>query len=203
MSKNNPKNIAVSIRQKILNKARSEKRPFGELLQYYAMERFLYRLSVSKYSNKFILKGGLLFRVWDIDTSRPTMDIDMLGKTDNTKSNISKTIKEILLMTVEGDGIVFDFESISTERIIANADYAGIRVSFKSLLGSAIVTIQLDIGFGDVTYPKPLKSNLNTILKDSASPVLYCYSKESCIAEKLQTMVKLQEINSRMKVRGN
>ena len=199
MSQNNPTNIAASFRQKILDKARRDKRPFSELLQYYAMERFLYRLSISEYSNKFILKGGLLFRIWEVNTFRPTMDIDMLGKTENAEENIAKSVKKILLITVEEDGIVFDPNSIVTERITENADYEGIRVRFRGLLDKARLLIQLDIGFGDIVYPMPSKANLNTVLKDSKSPKLYCYSKESCIAEKLETMIKLQEINSRMK----
>jgi hypothetical protein len=142
LSKINPKNIAASIRQKLLNKARNDKRPFNELLQYYAMERFLYRLSISRYSSKFILKGGLLFRIWEADTFRPTMDIDMLGKTDNTESNISHVIKEILSLPVKADGLIFESESIASWKITESADYEGIRVTFKGALDVARVNIQ-------------------------------------------------------------
>ena len=79
------KNIAASIRQRLLNKAKAEKRPFNELLQYYAMERFLYRLSLLKHADQFILKGALMLRVWQAPEARPTMDIDMLGKTNNAQ----------------------------------------------------------------------------------------------------------------------
>lgn len=83
MKKRGSTNIAASVRQRLLNKARAENRPFAELLQYYAMERFLYRLSRSVHANKFVLKGALLLRVWHAPLSRPTMDIDMLGKMRN------------------------------------------------------------------------------------------------------------------------
>ena len=199
MSKNKPVNIAASIRQKLLNKAKIEKRPFNELLQYYGMERFLYRLSISAYSNKFILKGALLFRVWSTDIYRPTMDIDMLGRTDNKEVNISNIIKEILSLYVVPDGLIFNPESVAAERITENADYEGIRTRFQGILDTAKVNIQVDIGFGDAVYPKPKKSVLSAVLYDLPSPKLFCYPKESCIAEKLETMVKLQEINSRMK----
>jgi len=70
------KNAAMSIRQKLLNKANAENRTFNEILQYYCMERFLYRLSVSSHADKFILKGALMLRVWQAPEIRPTMDID-------------------------------------------------------------------------------------------------------------------------------
>jgi hypothetical protein len=75
-----PKNIAASVRQRLLDKARETGRPFNELLQYFAMERFLYRLSRSPYANKFVLKGALMLIVWEAPLSRPTMDIDLLGR---------------------------------------------------------------------------------------------------------------------------
>ena len=78
-----PRNIPASVRQRLLNRARNDRRPFSELLQYYAMERFLYRLSQSTHANRFILKGALMLRVWRSPELRPTMDIDMLGKTSN------------------------------------------------------------------------------------------------------------------------
>jgi hypothetical protein len=83
------RNIASSIRQKLLNKAREDKRPFNELLQYYAMERFLYRLSISPYKDRFVLKGALMLRVWDAPQFRPTMDIDLLGRINNDQEKIA------------------------------------------------------------------------------------------------------------------
>jgi hypothetical protein len=83
MSAQKFRNIAASIRQRLLNRARSDQRPFSELLQYYVMERFLYRLSQSPYTTRFVLKGALMLRVWRSPDVRPTMDIDMLGKTSN------------------------------------------------------------------------------------------------------------------------
>lgn len=74
------KNFATSVRQRLLNRARETGRPFNELLQYFAMERFLYRLSRSPYAGKFILKGALMLMAWKAPLSRPTMDIDLLGR---------------------------------------------------------------------------------------------------------------------------
>ncbi|MCD6199769.1 MAG: nucleotidyl transferase AbiEii/AbiGii toxin family protein [Deltaproteobacteria bacterium] len=193
-----PRNIPASVRQRLLNRAKSDRRPFNELLQYYAMERFLYRLSQSAHADRFILKGALMLRVWRSPELRPTMDIDMLGKTSNEEADIVAQIRDILTVDVEADGLAFDPDSIQAERITEDADYEGIRIRFLGALGSARINMQIDIGFGDVVYPKPEESDLPTML-NSPAPRLLCYSRESSIAEKLEAMVKLGMLNSRMK----
>ena len=195
---NAPKNIAASVRQKLFNRARSDQRPFAELLQYYAMERFLYRLSQSAYSQQFILKAALMLRVWQAPEFRPTMDIDMLGKTSSDETNIISQINEILNVAVDPDGLNFDASSIQSERITEDSDYQGIRVRFRGTLDSARINIQIDIGFGDIVHPDPIESELPTML-DFRAPRLLCYSRESAIAEKFEAMVKLGILNSRMK----
>ncbi|MBQ0775938.1 MAG: nucleotidyl transferase AbiEii/AbiGii toxin family protein [Gammaproteobacteria bacterium] len=197
------KNIAVSVRQKLLNRARTDKRPFAEMLQYYAMERFLYRLSQSAHAKHFILKGALMLRVWESPLSsklegRPTMDIDMLGKTSNDEANIVSQIIDILNVEVEPDGLNFDVESIQSERIKEDAEYQGVRVRFRGILDSARINMQIDIGFGDIVHPSPKECDLPTML-DFSAPRLLCYSRESAIAEKFEAMVKLGILNSRMK----
>jgi len=192
------KNIPASVRHRLLNRARSDRRPFNELLQYYAMERFLYRLSQSVHAVRFILKGALMLRVWRSPELRPTMDIDMLGITSNEEADVVAQIRDILAVDVEADGLTFDPDSIRAERITEDADYEGIRIRFLSALGSARIHLQIDIGFGDVVYPEPEESELPTML-NSPVPRLLCYSRESTIAEKLEAMVKLGVLNSRMK----
>ena len=76
----NQRNVGASVRQRLLNKARAESRPFQELLQYYAMERFLYRLAQSPHARHFVLKGALLLTAWRAPFSRPTMGIDLAGR---------------------------------------------------------------------------------------------------------------------------
>jgi predicted nucleotidyltransferase component of viral defense system len=193
-----PKNIVASVRQRLLNRARNDKRPFNELLQYYAMERFLYRLSRSAHGQRFILKGALMLRVWRAPESRPTMDIDMLGKTSNEEADIVARFREILAVEVEPDGLVFDTESIRPESITENADYQGVRIRFRGALDSARVAMQVDIGFGDIVYPEPEAYELPAML-DFPAPKLLCYSRESAIAEKFESMVKHGRLNSRMK----
>ncbi|ARB92136.1 TPA: nucleotidyl transferase AbiEii/AbiGii toxin family protein [Legionella pneumophila] len=193
-----PKNSAASIRQRLLNHSKTYQKPFNEILQYYAMERFLYRLSLSQHKNKFILKGALMLRVWNAPESRPTMDIDMLGKTSNDEINIVQQMKEILSVNVPEDGLAFDVTTLQAERIKEDADYHGIRILFKGNLDTAKIHMQIDIGFGDVVHPVPKKSFMPTIL-DLPAPELLTYSRETAIAEKFEAIIKLGSLNSRMK----
>jgi predicted nucleotidyltransferase component of viral defense system len=192
------KNIAASVRQRLLNRAKADKRPFNELLQYYAMERFLYRLSQSAHAERFILKGALMLRVWQAPEARPTMDIDMLGKTDNSPDAIARQIAEILTTPVDDDGLQFDAASLQTETIKEDADYQGVRVRFIGELSGARINQQLDIGFGDALVPGAMRADFPTLL-DHPVPNVLCYSRESAIAEKFEAMVKLGDLNSRMK----
>jgi len=191
-------NISASVKQRLLNRSKTDNRSFNELLQYYAMERFLYRLSLSRHAQHYILKGALMLRAWNSPEFRSTMDIDMLGKTGNEEANIIVQICDILAVEVDPDGLVFDSESIRTERITEDANYEGIRVRFNGFLGTARISMQIDIGFGDIIYPEPEKAELPSML-DFPAPSLLCYSRESAIAEKFEAMVKLGHLNSRMK----
>jgi predicted nucleotidyltransferase component of viral defense system len=197
-SRRTPKDIAASVRQRLLNKAHESERPFNELLQYYAMERFLFRLGVSEYSRKFVLKGALVFTAWGAPISRPTMDIDLLGSTDNAIDKVMGIVRDICATDVEADGLEFDARSVRAERIAEGADYEGIRVKFRGHLGTARVGMQLDIGFGDVVVPRALEVVYPTIL-DMSPPRIRCYSREAIIAEKFDAITKLGIVNSRMK----
>jgi hypothetical protein len=194
----NPSNIAASVRQRLLNRARQDQRPFAELLQYYSMERFLYRLSQSPHNRCFILKGALMLRVWQAPESRPTMDIDMLGVTHNGTAAILAQMVEVLGVVVDDDGMAFAASSLQAETITHEADYQGVRVRFTGTLDKAIVRLQLDIGFGDLVHPAAEWAHFPTLL-NFPQPELLCYSRESAIAEKFEAMVKLGILNSRMK----
>lgn len=198
MKAKEPKNVAASVRQRLLNKRDDEHRPFDELLQYYAMERFLYRLSKSPYRQKFILKGALLLRIWNVMDSRPTMDIDMLGKIGNDPQVLESAFKEICGIEVDGDGLVFDPKSVKSEQITKEADYVGTRILFQAKLENARIHMQIDIGFGDSTFPPPIEMEMPTILGQKA-PYIIGYRMETSIAEKLHAMVELSDLNSRMK----
>ncbi|PWW82170.1 hypothetical protein CR164_07505 [Prosthecochloris marina] len=191
------RNIGASVRRRLLNKAREEKRGLQELMQYYAMERFLYRLSVSPYADQFVLKGALLLRVWQTPLARPTMDIDMLGRLSNDEQSIQGVIRQILAEHCD-DGIDFDPASISVEPITEGAENKGQRVKFRGELDAARIIIQIDLGFGDRVYPDPSRQRLPSLL-DFPEAELYCYTRESVIAEKFEAMIKHGVLNSRMK----
>ena len=124
-----------------------------------------------------------MLRVWQSPEFRPTMDIDMLGKTNSDENSIVAQIRDILAVNVNDDGLSFDADSILTERISEDAEYGGIRIRFRATLGTARINMQIDIGFGDVVYPEPEVMDIPTIL-DFPAPKLLCYSRESSIAEK-------------------
>ncbi|MCJ7624113.1 MAG: nucleotidyl transferase AbiEii/AbiGii toxin family protein, partial [Anaerolineaceae bacterium] len=162
------------------------------------MERFLYRLAQSKYQDQFVLKGALIFLAWGAPLSRPTRDIDLLGLTDNAVEHLITVVKEICQQPVESDGVVYDSSSVFGETIKEGTDYEGVRIRLLGLLGNARAKIQIDIGFADAISPGPIPLIYPTLL-DMPSPKLLGYSRESVIAEKLQAMVYLGSINSRMK----
>ncbi len=194
----NTKNIAASVHQRLLNKSRESSRPFSELLQHFAIERFIYRLSKSPHAERFILKGALMFSAWTGSMSRPTMDIDLLGKIDNSLELIVTVIKDVCAMEVESDGIVFHKDTVIAFRITEDADYKGARVMLRGNLGRIRLFLQIDIGFGDVIIPGPRKIKYPVLL-DFPPPELDGYTMVSTLAEKFQTMVKLGLLNSRMK----
>jgi hypothetical protein len=192
------KNIAASVHQRLLNKARKSSRPFNEILQYFAIERFIYRLCKSPYADRFVLKGALMFSAWTGLMSRPTMDIDLLGNIDNSIDLIVAIFKEVCETEVEKDGIVFQKDTVTASRITEDADYKGIRVLLRGNLSIIRLSLQIDIGFGDVIIPKPGKVKY-PVFFDFPQPELNGYTMESTIAEKFQAMVKLGLLNSRMK----
>jgi len=196
-------NIAASIRQRLLNLSRAQGRPFQEVLQFFVMERFLYRLSRSRHADRFVLKGALMLQVWESPQARPTMDIDMLGRTDNDMDALLAQLRDVLNVDISADrgaddGLIFDGDSLHAETITEDADYAGVRVRGAVELNGARSRLQLDIGFGDAVVPEP-QSMRYPVLLDLPAPELLCYSRESAIAEKVQAMVALGPINSRMK----
>jgi len=136
------RDLPASVRQRLLDNARLTGRPFQEVLQYFAMERFLYRLSQSPHANTFVLKVALLFTAWGGPASRPTKDIDLLARMDNAVDAVTKVIKEVCSLKVQPDGLVFDLESVSGEAIKEDADYSGVRVTFLVTLQNARISMQ-------------------------------------------------------------
>jgi hypothetical protein len=192
------KNIQASVKAQLQNTAKGTNRPFAEVLQYYGMERFLYRFGKSRYADKFELKGALLFTVWRIPERRATLDIDFLARFDDQVTAIETVIRDVCNVPAEPDGLKFDPESVKGRRTKENADYEGVRVKFSGFLDRARIPMQIDVGFGDIVYPKTKVIDYPVIL-DFPKPHLKGYPKESVISEKFEAMIKLGLLNSRMK----
>ncbi len=192
------KDLARSVHDRLLALAKQTGRPFTEVLLLYAMERFLYRLSQSKESRKFVLKGGLMLRVWKAPVTRPTRDLDLLGQTKNTIENLEPIVRGICDETVEPDGLHFDAKTVRGALIKEGAEYSGVRVTFTGFLEKARIPMQIDVGFGDAVVPMPLEIDVPTML-DFPAPKLRGYQRETTIAEKFHAMVMLGTLNTRMK----
>ena len=197
MTRSVSRNVAASVHQRLLNIARETGKPFNEVLQYFAMERLLYRLSCSAHKDSFVLKGALLFRVWSVPDSRATRDIDFLAFVDNSTENLAAIFREVCVVNVD-DGLTFDPDSVDARTIKEDADYEGVRVRFRGLLGKARITLQIDIGFGDKVHPAVVQTDYPVIL-DLPAPALRMYPPETVVAEKVEAMIHLGSLNSRMK----
>lgn len=198
MTKGPIKNVAASVHYRLLNIAKESNRRFSDVLQHYVLERWLYRLSRSAYKGRLILKGALLLTAWKAPVTRPTRDIDLLGRVSNDLDAVRVMMAEIITTPVEEDGVIFDPATVVTERIAEDADYLGVRARFHAHLGNTRIAMQIDIGFSDVVTPGPIPMNFPTIFEQPAVQLL-TYNRESVIAEKFEAMVKLGELNSRMK----
>ena len=194
------KDIAKSIKAKLLNLAKKEQVDYQLLVIRYLYERMLYRLSISDYREKFYLKGGALLYAFEKKYSRPTLDIDFLGvNIKNDTEYIKNAFTEICRLVCEEDGIVFDINSIVTEEIIEQRDYTGIHLSLVAHLESIRQMMKIDIGFGDVVIPRPLVITYPALMEDLPVANIVAYSLESVVAEKFQAMIELSEVNSRYK----
>ena len=198
MTKGPIKNMAASVRQRLMNISKATNRRFIDVLQHYALERWLFRLSQSNYCDQCFLKGALLFVVWKTPATRPTRDIDLLARMNNDLEFVRKVVAEICDVSVDDDGLIFDSASVATEQIAEDAVYEGVRARFQGKLGNARIAMQVDIGFSDVVTPAPARISYPTML-DQPTAELLAYNRETAIAEKFEAMVQLGELNSRMK----
>lgn len=191
-------NIAASVRQRLLNLAKARQEDFLRLLTQYALERLLYRLSLSVHADRFTLKGALLFLLWMEEPHRRTKDLDLLGSGDPTPSRLAELFSEICAVPVEDDGLVFASDTISAKPIREDNLYGGVRIRLSALLGTARIPLQVDVGFGDAVTP-PARQVVFPTLLDFPAPQLLAYAQETTIAEKLSALVTLDLDNSRMK----
>ncbi len=191
-------NIAASVHQRLLNRAQAMGLPYNELRQRFVMERFLHRLASSPHRHRFVLKGALMMLVWRAPVTRPTKDIDLLGRMSNDPTQVVAALQEVCRTTVVDDGLSFDPNSVRADPITEDADYVGLRVKIEAAFGNGAIPVQIDIGFGDAVSPAAVPIVMPTLL-DFPAPSLLGYNRESSIAEKLQAMISRGELTSRMK----
>lgn len=194
------KGSGKSIRTRLLNIAKKENLSFQLVIIRYMHERLLFRLSLSDYSNSFCLKGGTLIYFYTLEKTRPTRDIDFLGSDiPYDRSFVETAFRMICSISYPPDAVFFDSRSIVSEEITSQGKYPGIRLFITSTLDTIIQRIQIDVGFGDVVIPKPVKIIFPTFFPESDAPVIQAYSLETVLAEKFEAMIDLSTINSRMK----
>lgn len=191
-------NLPASILARLLALARQRGDDYSLLLNRFAMERLLARVSTSPYADRFLLKGALLFALWYDTPHRPTRDADLLGFGPDDEVNLIATFREVGAMEL-GDGILFDPQSVQAQAIREDNTYGGTRISLVARIGSARCALQIDVGFGDAVTPGPQTVAYPTLLNDFKAPTLRVYPVYTVIAEKYQAMVMLGRTNSRMK----
>lgn len=189
---------AASIRARLRDAARERGEDFNVTLNRYAIERYLYRLSISRWAEQFVLKGALLFDLWFDEPHRPTRDADFLGFGADDAETAKSIVTDICTIEVD-DGIEFDPAATKVEGIREDARYGGLRVRISGRLDGALCTAQIDIGFGDAVTPGPMVVDYPTMLEGVPAPRLRVYPRESVMSEKLEAIVSLGMGNSRMK----
>ena len=166
------------------------------LMRNYMMERFLERLSVSQYQDKFILKGGMLVAALVGLDARATMDIDATIKgTDVNVEAVENIITSIISKPME-DGVIFRIKQIS--EIMDEADYPGVRVSMETEFDGVRTPLKIDISTGDVITPKEIQYNFKLMLEDRSINI-WAYNLETVMAEKLETVISRNITNTRMR----
>lgn len=191
-------NVAAT-KARIKNIADKTGKNFQDLLTAYGLERTIYRLSKSKYSDRFVLKGGIfLYAVSGGDFARATVDIDLLAQNiSNDIDDMRKVFSDIFSLQV-GDALRYDLDSIEVISITEFKEYHGVNVSVVAYLDKTRVPISIDVGFGDVIYPNKISMDFPALL-DEEAPRIYAYSLASSIAEKFEAIVSLGYDNSRFK----
>lgn len=189
-------NVAASVRQRLLNLARERGEPFDQLIQYYAVERFLARLAATPWVDELVVKGATLLRVWNAPLARPTRDVDFHTRLTDAADSVLAAVREIIAVKLD-DGLDFA-PDIAADSIVVDGRYPGIRLAVRGTLAGARFKLQVDVGVARDVAPEPAWVDYPTLLHMEAPRVL-AYAPETSIAEKFEAMVSLGEANSRLK----
>ena len=194
---NSKNNSPASVRQRLLNLAREKGQVFDVVLVNYGLERLMYRLSISKHRDSFVLKGGMLVTLWIGDENRVTRDADFLGFGEASEERLISVFSEVLAQQVD-DGLIYDVDKLTARTIREEQQYGGIRLRTVANLGKARIPIVVDVGFGDATIAPGLTIEYPTLL-DMPAGRIRAYPPASVVAEKFHAIVTLGLVNSRMK----
>ena len=192
------RDVPASVRARLKDLARRREVEFNQILDRYAAERFLYRLSASKEVDRFTLKGAALLRVWSEEELRPTRDIDFHAVGRDDHGAVRTSLADVCGVPCPEDGVVFDASTIRVEDIRQAQEYGGLRARIQGKLGQVRLPLQVDIGFGDAISPEREEQDYPTLL-DLPVPRIWTYPRETLIAEKLEAMASLGEVNTRVK----
>ncbi|MCL2001322.1 MAG: nucleotidyl transferase AbiEii/AbiGii toxin family protein [Planctomycetes bacterium] len=193
-----PDGLTASVRRRLLDLATRTGDDPNVIWSRYAVERLLYRLSVSEFAGEFALKGAVLFAVWSDQPHRPTMDLDLLAFGPDSEERIALIFQAVCDLPVEPDGLRFDTDSLRIQPIRETAEYQGRRVTLTAWLGKARIPVRVDMGFGDVVTPATEMVDFPTLL-DLPAPRVRACPRQTVVAEKLHALVTLGMANSRMK----
>ena len=190
---------AVSVKDRLKNQAKVDRRTMQDELVTYGLERTIYRLSISEYAERFTLKGGIfLYALFDGNFARATKDIDLLAQHISNDAEEMKGVFENIFSIECDDALQFDLNSLEVMDITEFKEYHGVNVFITAYLDRTKVPVSIDIGFGDIVYPERMKMNFPVVL-DMEAPEVYAYSIYSVIAEKFEAFVSLGLANGRYK----
>ena len=191
---------ADSAKARLKNEAIQSGKTFQDALTYYGLERTIYRISISEYKEHFILKGGIfLYAIYDKHYERATTDVDLLARRISNSSEEMKSVFRDILSIETDDALTYDLDSLVVENITEFKEYHGLHIQVTAYLDRTRIPVGIDIGFGDVVYPEPVKMEFPTLLDDMPIPVVNGYSLETSVAEKFEAIIHNGYLNSRYK----
>lgn len=191
-------NFAASVRERLLQDTRNKRGEFQLTLHRYLIERFLYRLGQSEHCESFVLKGAMLFVLWDVGSYRPTKDLDLAGYGVSDAASLVARIQQILAIPCPEDGVVFKADTLMAEPIMDRTEHHGFRLRVIGELAAARISLQIDVGFGDAIEPAATFETYPVAL-DAPPPRIRAYPREVAAAEKLHAMVIRGLENTRLK----
>ncbi len=192
-------NPAASVRARLANLVATRGGDLQTLLDEYANERLLCRLSRSPHADRFVLKGATLFTIWTGKLHRATKDIDLMGYGDDSAEHLELVFREVAALDIPEDGILFDPASVHSEPIRKETNYGGTRILLRGKLANVKLSMQVDVGFGDSVLPPPEWTMVPCLLPGLPRTTMHAYPREVAIAEKCAAIVSLGIANTRLK----